>query len=54
MKISLILKANKEIYSFVTLHDNFKMFYNCNFSMLLLGIFSNKHYSCIGDATLFS
>ena len=27
MKTSLMLKTNKQIYSFVTLHDNFKMFY---------------------------
>ena len=53
MKASLIIKADKQIYSFLTIHDNFKMFYKYNFSMLLLGIFYNKQFSCIGDCNLF-
>ena len=50
MKTSLILKTNKQIYSFVTLHDNFNFFF---FLMLLLGLFYNKQFSCIGDGNLF-
>ena len=53
MKTSLILKRNKQIYSFVTLHDNFKMFYKCIFLCFFWVYFTTSSFVALATAICF-